>query len=838
MISSADAKTLIRNLDLNRVVLFTGAGFSVDAENLFKERIPLTNELAKNLWKFLYEEPFDEKTALKTIYEAALKHRKGRKALREFLRTHLHVVRFDDWYHIVPRWFWFRIYTTNIDDLLEQVYDATEAPNLKKIVAPCHFQERDAFLREIQFIKLHGCVSDDSKDLTFGLREYGNRASLPDVWYTHFVQDYSTRNTVFVGTQLDEPLFWQYIEIRQQREARSSERRPKSFLISPNISKPMEEVLDRYNIVAVKATGRAFFEWLENNCPPHKREAMLRVLDPTLEPALRAAEEGLPRASVGLAEYFYSMFKAPALLPRHARRSLFLLGSPPTWDDIAAGFDAHRDVSDALRLRLQKAIENGDEALFVISASAGSGKSTLAKRAAVQLVGEGHSVFFSEGESRPDAEKLAEYIRSFERRVLLIFDHAGWDLREIGELYEKTRGLKHSPIIVVVARSNDFLRFKHYLAKVGKIERIRIPNLSDSDIRSILEVLEDNMLLGQLRAMSPDARVEVFRTRANKQILVAMREATTGRGFDDIIKDEFTSVEPAEAKLLYLVAAIPSIENFGLGLAQMVTAMRLPPNETIRLAEDSLADILVPKEGEAGLFVIRHPLIARFVVESVAPRELLAQSTIGFLWAISTVLPPPGRARRSSRAFGVYRSTINHQRMQSMFPGKYALVAHIYESIKDFFADEGHYWLQYGTYELVAGDSLDKAENFINQAAAIMPNSVQVTTATAHLQMKKALVAQTFASAEALMQAASRTLRAQMAETQTVQVHPYHIFGSQMKAYIRTWFPEEKRGDKYRALFDELRRSIPTYLRANADLRQLLDAIKRAELDTVTHGNR
>jgi hypothetical protein len=564
---------------------------------------------------------------------------------------------------------------------------------------------------------------------------------------------------------------------------------------------------------------------------------VLRILDPTLAPALLAAEEGTPPGNVALAEYFYSIFKTPSVRERHGRRSLFLLGSPPSWEDIAAGFDAHREICDVLVSKLRLALEGEVGAFFVISAPAGSGKSTLAKRAAAQLLGEGHAVLFSEGESRPDPERLAEYVKILDRRLLLIFDHAGWDLREIAEFYEKTRPLKHRPVIVVVARSNDYLRFKHYLAKVEPLERVRIPLLSDPDIAALLEVLERNMLLGKLRAMSPEDRVEVFRTKARKQILVAMREATTGRGFDEIIKDEFKTVEPMDAKLLYLVTAIPSIENFGLSLAQMVTAMHLPPNETLRFAEDSLGDILVQKEGEAGHFVIRHPIIARFVVEEVAPRELLAQATIGFLRAISTALPAPGRARRASRAFGVYRSTINHKRMQSMFPGKYALVTHIYESVKEFFSDEGHYWLQYGSYELLVGDSLDKAENYINQAAALMPNSVQVITASAHLLFKKALAASTFASAEALMQEASRILRAQMAETQVVQVHPYHIFGSQMKAYIRTWINETDRAERYRGLHDELRRAIPIYLRGDADLRQLLEAIKRAELDSAVRRN-
>jgi hypothetical protein len=138
---------------------------------------------------------------------------------------------------------------------LEQVYEAAKFPGIHKIVAPAHFQERDSFLRRIQLVKLHGCINDDSKELTFGLVEYGDRAAALDMWYLHFVQDYSTRNTLFIGTQLDEPLFWQYIQLRQQRERDVQERRPKSFLVAPDISRPMEEVLGRFNVVSIRATG-------------------------------------------------------------------------------------------------------------------------------------------------------------------------------------------------------------------------------------------------------------------------------------------------------------------------------------------------------------------------------------------------------------------------------------------------------------------------------------------------------------------------------------------------------------------------------------------------------
>jgi hypothetical protein len=77
MLSENDKQTLFRNLLLNRVTLFAGAGFSRGARNASARQIPLADELAKRLWEYLYETPHDGKTNLRTLCEAARTHKKG-----------------------------------------------------------------------------------------------------------------------------------------------------------------------------------------------------------------------------------------------------------------------------------------------------------------------------------------------------------------------------------------------------------------------------------------------------------------------------------------------------------------------------------------------------------------------------------------------------------------------------------------------------------------------------------------------------------------------------------------------------------------------------------------
>ena len=82
--------------------------------------------------------------------------------------------------------------------------------------------------------------------------------------------------------------------------------------------------------------------------------------------------------------------------------------------------------------------------------------------------------------------------------------------------------------------------------------------LTRPEVLGIISVLEKNGLLGKLQGMTNDQRVHEFEARehAGKQLLVAMREATKGSGFDTIIKDEFDALQEHGIKLLYLLIAL------------------------------------------------------------------------------------------------------------------------------------------------------------------------------------------------------------------------------------------------------------------------------------------
>jgi SIR2-like domain len=834
LLERGDLQYLKRHLLKNNVVLFLGAGFSIKATNLLGQSLPTSKELAKALFEYMdYPDSYDE-TPLGILYQAALRKPGGTSALRSLLERNLQVVEFPDWYGLVSRWFWYRIYTTNVDNLVELIFKSHGGEaGLSQIVAPSEYKDRDQFLRTLQYVKLNGSLEKFDEGLTFDPKEYGRRAAERDVWYDHFVRDFSTLPTVFIGSELEEPLFWQYLAIRQHRARHGSERRRQSFLVCPHISAAKRDALREFNVKPVEATAEQFLRELASE--PEiivSRQQVLHNLDPTLEELLALESAGLPHSEVALAEEFFAVFRpVRGEEPVSGLRSHFLLGSPPTWSDIFNHFDADREINRSLKDSVVSRLSDEKDAcgLVVLTGAAGSGKTTIAKRVSVMLAGEGFSVYFADSTARFLPEQIVEYLRSYERRITLVFDDATVDLRRVIELASMCSRLKVRPVIVVTIRSND-LAVKRYLFEDINVLEVRVPDLSESDIRGILATLENNGLLGDLRRLSLEARADVFREKARKQILVAMREATRGLGFDEIIEDEYNKTQPREAKLVYLIAAIPSALHYFVSRGQLVAAMDLPPSETLALIDDSLSGILLPREANPDQLQIRHPVIAEHILHDVAPRELLAQAYTVYLRLLAHDLPSV-KDRKKSRTFRIYQEVINHKNLHETFLRQVELCRSIYESLKAPLNDDGHYWLQYGSYELEWGD-LDFAENYLLQSESLMPNHPWVGTALGYLLMRKAVEATSLVGAKELLTKGLEKLEHQIETVGRNDPYPYHVLGAQMLAFINRWTPMDLRIKELQDLHVRVMEGMKKH-RLDNHLRQLADDIKHAELDTI-----
>jgi hypothetical protein len=308
-----------------------------------------------------------------------------------------------------------------------------------------------------------------------------------------------------------------------------------------------------------------------------------------------------------------------------------------------------------------------------------------------------------------------------------------------------------------------------------------------------LHVLEANNYLGKLKGKSIDKRIEEFEVRASKQILVAMREATSGRLFDDIIRDEFDTLEAEEAKVLYLAVALATDAGHRLALEDFVGCSTLPPSDTLDTLDVALKNIVLRTGSDERLLVLRHRRIAEFMVDSGAPRPLLKDAYVRIL---SVLAGKSVGAKWSSALFKLYRALVNHYTISFRFSDNSDQAREIYDSLAHKLGRNAQFWLQYGSLELQL-DNLDEAENYLNQADSLDPHNGYVRNALGHLEFKRAISADNRAQSELLRQAALEKLRESMNDHSVDEPHCYHITLTQDLRWILKWVSDKAEQARY-----------------------------------------
>src|SRR6266566_4701877 len=463
MLSAQDEQFVQRVVRRNACVLFLGAGFSSDAISPTGLPLPGGETLGNAFWQWLgYDKEhgaYDPGTSpLDKLFDVARK-RRGDRAVLAFLKESLLVREYPDWYRTVAYPYWFRVYTTNVDNLVEMVDDDTGTAALEVRNAIIHrYSERDQTLAKLQYIKLNGSIADfdDIELVTFGARQYGARAADYDPWYDHFVRDYATHATILVGSQMSEPLFWRALVSRQGRSGAASELRLRSFLVCPHISPVVLDSLADFNVVAIQATAGDFFKYLHSVIGGYPAyEDILVHVNPQLAQD-RDVLTGDKRDVEAIKVYLAAFARVAVPEKPGGYRSLFLLGAAPTWDDIALGLDAQREVTAQAQQLIETSVSTSTsgKALTVITGHRGCGKSTLLMRVAVNLAAAGHLVFHAWGEDVPEPHVLSRAIERLGNRPILMIDDAEWLGGTLPAHVSELSKLKNAPVLVVAMRAN------------------------------------------------------------------------------------------------------------------------------------------------------------------------------------------------------------------------------------------------------------------------------------------------------------------------------------------------------------------------------------------------
>lgn len=685
---------LLPGLRAGRYHLVLGAGASLDCSNE-SGSLPNARTLAAKLVAGITDAPAD--VSLPRAYETMLAT-SGQDATHELLRELFSGCGCQEWHRSLTRIPWERIWTLNIDDVMEGAYaSSTErSQDVHTVLPKDELQHLGGAQESTCIVHLHGYVGQIQRrvdpELTFSLQEYlaSVRAADTATWHSTFRYIFSTAPLIILGATLSEEL--DFLEVVRRGNTSEKYGYP-SVIVRPEISAFERDEYRRWGLTPVIATADTFIAAL------HESLGSIEV---------RPSELYGNR-------YTIRTFVAPSDVVQIPRKDHdFFGGDHPQIDDIRSGYDAvPRWLTSLVDEIGQPYGDSKSTRLYLLHGSAYSGKSTAVIRLAIELESRGWTPYFLAGQERLDPEELLKFFADRPDSVLVL-DEVRWeadDLRACFQLFKE----KQSRLIVIGSERTSRIELvrksigDRYIAGLNSSLFIE----PTSELWSaILDVRGRHARLGRLERSSDRARKLHFADHAHDlySSLAALEDA---KGFLSRTTAEIERLGVAEREVLALLG-IAAYQGLPLpvGLASAVTSLSHWDVERA-IDHGPLYDWVRRGLPEPGIISLRH----RFLGDRIAEGEidLMIERGIGELVADACVVLAPqvniDAIRSRTLSFRLTRALMNAELVERLVGRD--LVDAWYERLRESYDWHARYWEQRA---LAMRSDLERAQSFASRA--------------------------------------------------------------------------------------------------------------------------
>lgn len=673
-------------IENGKLVLLLGAGASADSLNQQRATLPTGDELAERLAGeagFAYSgEP------LPVVY-AAVKAQLGDSVWPLLEVSFAHCVP-SKAYKVLAHFPWPRVYTLNIDDAFEVALREFSPQRLNIRHRFDRVKDRHPLYEELEYVKLNGCVHRQSDGVIFSAQEYGAASASPPLWYQELAEDYFRYVFLFIGTRLNEPLFFHQIE-RHRSSVGAVE--GTGYVVTREATEIEKQSLASLRLQHIPGTLSNFAEWLEREFPQVPAPwdfatsslPQLKVLVAKPDQARYAAlfEQIVPVRRDLLAEEARGQ-------PQTGPLRDFYRGFKPTWKDLMDGVPAELDVYPQLRQRISGAIP--EDRMFLLSGPAGSGKTTALMALSLWLCDNTTDpVYFLRSPTDDLGEALEALEVSNAGRFFFLIDRLSQVTDEIKHVL--TRQKLKKCVLVCTERQNVWVsRVKGELGRFCAQE-FRLSVVNNGEAGRILKKLEQFGPWTRLGKMPQRQRTEELLQKAKRQLLIGLLEATSGVGFERIIANDYETLPDEAQKRFVLLVGLGTIHRVAIPEVIVSRASRhLGITESISSLLNNLSGV-VHRLGDA--LVVRHPVyVERLFETTIEPED--KRRAIHALLTAYTVYPSPTRRYVTRGAAQVFKFTLNHRFLRNTFHGNESMVLGVYQTFQKNFENDGLFWLQFG----------------------------------------------------------------------------------------------------------------------------------------------
>ncbi len=541
-----DVGLLLRALEEGAVNLLTGAGTSYGVTGGDGQILAGGADLARELnTRFSLENIEPDCSNLQLVFGDISATQANRNALADFLRSRFSKCSVT-WQTSLFELPWKRIWTLNIDDVLQRAANQITATNTKTFSWDESLSVRPLSQDELQIVHLHGRASQIDKAagrIIFSLKDYAARHEVSPGWHAEFRSEFIRKPFIVCGARLrDEFDLATVLDIGNRSRERGG---CPSFIVLREFAPGEEPRFRRQGLVPVAATGDAFVRALAADL------AAFRRAQPEQTPQFRSA-------AVAVRSSFRQLL---AGAPRPRRLLDFYSSAEAQWHHIVDGLDALLpQVKRASQWLLDGAVE---PRVALIGGGPVCGKTASALRIALELQTQGYEALLFRGEERFDEDALCQYL-STKRQTVLVFDDCADFSNSLAGLVKAARG--HALPLRLIATAEAWrLRGVHADLLDAEVRRIDLEPVPHDHFDGIFSVRRREGRLGRCTGMKPADAWSDFKEHFNRRALEWLESLEGARPFRQVIS-ELLSDAAGSGLNRNLILSCAATHRFGLSL--------------------------------------------------------------------------------------------------------------------------------------------------------------------------------------------------------------------------------------------------------------------------------
>ncbi|MHA7285111.1 P-loop NTPase [Arthrobacter sp. MDT3-44] len=603
---------------------------------------------------------------------------------------------------------WKRIWSLNIDDVVEQALEEHpewNAHRSKSYTWHNPLQEFDG----LQIVHLHGWSRvDKSHKMIFSISQYAEATKKEHGWHRRFFDEWGQSPFVTIGAGL-----FQEFDLTEALQTRPASPNVYSLYVSKTIDPETRELLEFANLIPIESTAEDFFADVEE----FTREARKSL-------RFHWYQQGAPtEIAAAMAEQFELLGIEGSFLNKDHDRD-FYAGDDPEWVDIVQDKAAHLSWYKTLTNLVRSSIDaNSQIATFLYSKKLG-GRTVALLQVSKLLADQGYDVFWFRSSHRPDVKIISDFLAT-RTRALLVFDGIADFADDVSELMQSCK--RRNVGCVILAADLSFKRkavqnqFDMTLGREFRVPQSKNDSwmLTRSDAEAVVTKIMDVGRFGVIRNLEPDQRVGLF---AKREIFDGLSQAEYGAGFRQRVYGVLQKVPNGSVRGLVGLIATLSSQNRGFPLSYASAAGVDSRTLNRELTDGSLGSVLQVR----GTF-----LRTRF--RALTPRDLypsheqdeFLNTWIEFLASISVYGGRNSRQQRTE-AYLVIKTLMRNRTVRSAL-GKGHLTE-FYERLKPYYSDDARFWEQRARAQVTVGNYM-QAMSYAAKAAELAPkDSWRLTT--------------------------------------------------------------------------------------------------------------